>query len=183
MLPVTAVSPGEQKKAFSQRSLYSTIPTGHLALFGVNQAQRGAATGSLHVASVDQRVTVLVGNSADVSERDEFERYLRIPDNHVILFNEDVVRGFDASAVAVIGGNDEDLGSANQVLEYFLDRFCVLQVLRERLRCKEIWMVGANRYRNPDEDLPTDFEAQRGLRAAVKSFLTHHEVFALLFAG
>jgi hypothetical protein len=38
--------------------------------------------------------------------------------------------------------------------------------LRERLRCKEIWMVGANRYRNPDEDLPTDFEAQRGLRAA-----------------
>jgi TnpA family transposase len=27
---------------------------------------------------------------------------------------------------------------------------CVLQVLRERLRCKEIWVVGANRYRNPD---------------------------------
>jgi hypothetical protein len=38
---------------------------------------------------------------------------------------------------------------------------CVLQVLRERLRCKEIWVVGANRYRNPDEDLPTDFELQR----------------------
>src|SRR6266478_5959452 len=38
---------------------------------------------------------------------------------------------------------------------------CVLQVLRERLRCKEIWVVGANRYRNPDEDLPTDFAVQR----------------------
>ena len=38
---------------------------------------------------------------------------------------------------------------------------CVLQVLRERLRCKEIWVVGANRYRNPDEDLPADFEVQR----------------------
>src|SRR5258708_36182427 len=38
---------------------------------------------------------------------------------------------------------------------------CVLQVLRERLRCKEIWVVGASRYRNPDEDLPTDFEVQR----------------------
>jgi hypothetical protein len=37
----------------------------------------------------------------------------------------------------------------------------VLQSLRERLRCKEIWVVGANRYRNPDEDLPTDFELQR----------------------
>ena len=38
---------------------------------------------------------------------------------------------------------------------------CVLQALRERLRCKEIWVVGANRYRNPDDDLPADFEAER----------------------
>jgi TnpA family transposase len=38
---------------------------------------------------------------------------------------------------------------------------CVLQALRERLRCKEIWVVGAKRYRNPDEDLPANFEAQR----------------------
>ncbi len=38
---------------------------------------------------------------------------------------------------------------------------CVLTVLRERLRCKEIWVVGADRYRNPDEDLPQDFEARR----------------------
>ena len=38
---------------------------------------------------------------------------------------------------------------------------CVLQALREKLRCKEIWVVGANRYRNPDEDLPADFEVER----------------------
>jgi hypothetical protein len=31
---------------------------------------------------------------------------------------------------------------------------CVLRELRERLRCKEIWVVGADRYPNPDEDLP-----------------------------
>ena len=37
----------------------------------------------------------------------------------------------------------------------------VLQALRERLRCKEIWVVGADRYRNPDEDLPGDFESNR----------------------
>jgi len=37
----------------------------------------------------------------------------------------------------------------------------VLQALRDGLRCKEIWVVGANRYRNPDDDLPADFEAQR----------------------
>lgn len=37
----------------------------------------------------------------------------------------------------------------------------VLQALRDGLRCKEIWVVGANRYRNPDDDLPADFETQR----------------------
>src|SRR6266700_1067689 len=35
------------------------------------------------------------------------------------------------------------------------------RALREMLRCKEIWVVGAGRYRNPDEDLPKDFEARR----------------------
>ncbi len=29
------------------------------------------------------------------------------------------------------------------------------------MRCKEIWVDGANRYRNPDEDLPADFEQCR----------------------
>jgi TnpA family transposase len=38
---------------------------------------------------------------------------------------------------------------------------CVLHALRERLRCKEIWVEGADRFRNPDEDLPADFEAHR----------------------
>ncbi|NER31316.1 MAG: Tn3 family transposase, partial [Symploca sp. SIO1C4] len=37
----------------------------------------------------------------------------------------------------------------------------VLQTLRERLSAKEIWVVGANLYRNPDDDLPTDFEQHR----------------------
>jgi len=38
---------------------------------------------------------------------------------------------------------------------------CVLLALRERLRSKEVWLQGANRYRNPDEDLPGDFEQER----------------------
>lgn len=38
---------------------------------------------------------------------------------------------------------------------------CVLQTLRDRLQCKEIWVEGAERYRNPDDDLPTEFEAKR----------------------
>jgi TnpA family transposase len=38
---------------------------------------------------------------------------------------------------------------------------CLLQALREKVRSKEIWVVGANRFRNYVEDLPTDFEGQR----------------------
>lgn len=38
---------------------------------------------------------------------------------------------------------------------------CVLRALREKLRCKEIWVRGSNRYRNPDEDLPADFATRR----------------------
>ncbi|MFI9219469.1 hypothetical protein [Streptomyces werraensis] len=40
---------------------------------------------------------------------------------------------------------------------------CVFQALRKRLRCREIWVVGADRWRNPDEDLPDD------LRPAARS--------------
>ena len=38
---------------------------------------------------------------------------------------------------------------------------CVLEALRERLRSKDVWVVGADRYRNPDEDLPADFAERR----------------------
>jgi hypothetical protein len=43
------------------------------------------------------------------------------------------------------------------------DRYeiAVLKSLREKLRCKEIWVTGANRYRNPDKDLPSNFEERR----------------------
>lgn len=37
----------------------------------------------------------------------------------------------------------------------------VLQALRDGLRCKEIWVVHADRYRNPDDDLPRIFEQNR----------------------
>ncbi len=37
----------------------------------------------------------------------------------------------------------------------------VLHAVREKLRCKELWLVGADRFRNPDDDLPADFAAHR----------------------
>lgn len=38
---------------------------------------------------------------------------------------------------------------------------CKFQALREQLRCKEIWVQGADRWRNPARDLPGDFEDRR----------------------
>lgn len=38
---------------------------------------------------------------------------------------------------------------------------CALEALRDQLRCKEVWVAGADRYRNPDEDVPADFAARR----------------------
>jgi TnpA family transposase len=38
---------------------------------------------------------------------------------------------------------------------------CTFQALREQLRCKEIWVAGADKWRNPAEDLPSDFEQRR----------------------
>lgn len=35
------------------------------------------------------------------------------------------------------------------------------QALRDRLRCKEIGVEGADRFRHPDDDLPSDFHAKR----------------------
>jgi len=38
---------------------------------------------------------------------------------------------------------------------------CVLAALREAIRRREVWVVGAVRWRNPDIDLPADFDAHR----------------------
>ncbi|MFK4804126.1 hypothetical protein ACI3K5_36255 [Streptomyces sp. MPA0124] len=42
----------------------------------------------------------------------------------------------------------------------------VLVALRDALRRREIWVVGANRWRNPEDDLPADFEDNRDVHYA-----------------
>ena len=68
---------------------------------------------------------------------------------------EGIVRGLWRDAT--IGKDAEGRERINRITY----EICVLEALRNKLRCKEIWVVGADRYRNPDEDLPADFEAQR----------------------
>ncbi|MFM7530135.1 MAG: Tn3 family transposase, partial [Nodosilinea sp.] len=55
----------------------------------------------------------------------------------------------------------ESTATGEPTIERVNFEIVVLQALRSGLRCKEIWVVGANRYRNPEQDLPGDFEDQR----------------------
>ena len=54
---------------------------------------------------------------------------------------------------SVIDGN----GRVNRIIY----ELCVLTQLRERIRSKDVWIVGAKRYRNPDDNLLKDFTARR----------------------
>ena len=55
----------------------------------------------------------------------------------------------------------EDAPGGGQRVNRINYEICVLQTLRERLRCKEVWVAGADRFRNPDDDLPADFAERR----------------------
>ncbi|MEM1346736.1 MAG: DUF4158 domain-containing protein, partial [Pseudomonadota bacterium] len=51
----------------------------------------------------------------------------------------------------------DETGRINRI-DYEL---CVLLSLRERLRCRAFWIEGADRFRDPDQDLPQDFADRR----------------------
>ncbi len=66
-----------------------------------------------------------------------------------------VVRGLWRDAVM-----EKDAAGRDRVNRITYE-IAVLEALHEQLCRKEIWVVGANRYRNPDEDLPADFDENR----------------------
>lgn len=53
---------------------------------------------------------------------------------------------------------DDKHGGATNRISY---EWGVLRALREKVRCKEVWVQGAHRFRNPDEDVPHDFDVRR----------------------
>jgi hypothetical protein len=68
---------------------------------------------------------------------------------------EGVVRGLWRDAVV-----EQDAAGRDRINRITYE-VALLEALREQLRCKEIWVVGANRYCNHDEDLPANFEEKR----------------------
>ena len=69
-----------------------------------------------------------------------------------------VHRGIAGEWEALVYAND---AHHRQRVVRMVYEVCTFQALREQLRCKEIWVVGADRWRNPAEDLPTYFERRR----------------------
>ncbi|WP_420584043.1 Tn3 family transposase [Ruegeria sp.] len=70
----------------------------------------------------------------------------------------------------------DDKGRLN-VISY---EICILGQLRSSIRAREIWVEGADRYRNPDHDLPADFDecrasyyADLGLPQDAQAFVTN----------
>lgn len=90
----------------------------------------------------------------DLLKRYADSRLQTFPAEEVVPI-DDIVRGLWRDAVV------EKDTEGRQRINRITYEICVLEALREKLRCKEVWVVGADRYRNPDEDLPADFEAQR----------------------
>ncbi len=57
----------------------------------------------------------------------------------------------------VVQAGEDGLERVNRI-NYKLS---VLHTVREKLRCKELWLADADRFRNPDADLPADFAEHR----------------------
>jgi len=65
----------------------------------------------------------------------------------------------------------EDALGGGQRINRINYEICVLQTLRERLRCKEIWVAGASRFRNPDDDRLGRTTSQTGMSRRLLKFL------------
>ena len=72
---------------------------------------------------------------------------------------------FKRDAIIINGVVPNKYRSAVVDADGYLDRhayeLCAVLTLRERLRSREIWVTGAERFKNPDDDIPADFDMER----------------------
>jgi Tn3 transposase DDE domain len=92
------------------------------------------------------------------------------------------VRFYDADERVPLGGvvpkawREAVVDDAGRV-ERIPYELCVLVALRDALRRREVYVDGANRWRNPDDDLPGDFETAREVHYAALRQPTDAAVF------
>jgi uncharacterized protein (DUF4415 family) len=87
------------------------------------------------------------------------ERYAKTGQHYFSLTDETPIEGIIRPKWRDLMIEQDENG--NQRVNRINYEINALQALRDKLRCKEIWVVGTDRYRNPDEDLPHDFEERR----------------------
>ena len=92
---------------------------------------------------------------------DALELVKTFKDSRVRFFPDDaevpIHRGIVGNWASLVFNND--LPQRRVVRTVY--EICTFQALRERLRCKEVWVHGADRWRNPDNDLPAGFDDRR----------------------
>lgn len=69
--------------------------------------------------------------------------------------------GMDIPLKGIVPSSWMPLVVENEKVNRVAYEICVLKALREQLRCREIWVVGSRRYRDPEDDLPQDFEDRK----------------------
>jgi hypothetical protein len=88
--------------------------------------------------------------------------FKRVANKEGILYRiaEASVKRPDETVRDVVVEQDDDGTIRLNRLNY---EMCMFQALREKMRVREIWVEGANRYRNHDNDLPIDFSQKRDI--------------------
>ncbi|MBN1467884.1 MAG: Tn3 family transposase, partial [Fusobacteriaceae bacterium] len=71
---------------------------------------------------------------------------------------------FDISKIPIDGivkESKKDLVIKDDSISKIDYELCILETLEEKLNCKEVWVSGSDRYKNPDEDMPSNFKEKR----------------------
>ncbi len=90
----------------------------------------------------------------ELIERYAKSRQITYPEQEIVPIRGVIRPGWQSMVVETDGEGRPRINRINYEMG-------VLTSLRDRLRSKEIWVEGADHFRNPDTDLPQDFDTQR----------------------
>ena len=102
----------------------------------------------------NNRIYQPVIKALELIERYAKSSQITYPEQEIVPIRDVIRSGWQSTVVET----DSEGRSRINRINYEMG---VLTSLRDRLRSKEIWVEGADHFRNPDTDLPQDFDTQR----------------------
>ncbi len=128
------------------------------------------------VPNILQSLSFCATNETSKPIIEALELMRKYADKNTALYPEDEVIPIEG----VVKPDQLELVQQGQRINRINYELCALPVLREKLKCKEVYVQEASRYRNPDEDLPTDFDTKRTeYYAALRKPLSADEFIAI----